>query len=103
MSQTIAVDIGGTHIRVAAYEPNSIKPFAHHRTKSQATVPGVFDRLVKAIETVWQADVAAIGIASPGPLDPHTGTILETPNIKEWVNFLSPRVLGAFWCAGVSR
>lgn len=97
MSQTIAVDIGGTHIRVAAYEPNSIKPLAHHRTKSLATEPGVFDRLVKAIETVWQADVTAIGIASPGPLDPHTGTILETPNIKEWVNFpLAPKLSGHF-------
>jgi len=93
MNLTIAVDIGGTHIRVAAYEPNSTKPIAHHRTKSLATEPGVFDRLVKAIEHVWQKDVTAIGIASPGPLDPHTGTILETPNIKEWVNFpLAPKL-----------
>ena len=93
MTRTIAVDIGGTHIRVAAYEPNSTKPIAHHRTKSLATQPGVFDRLVKAIEHVWQKDVTAIGIASPGPLDPHTGMILETPNIKEWVNFsLAPKL-----------
>jgi glucokinase len=93
MSRTIAVDIGGTHIRVAAYEPNHTKPIAHHRTKSLATEPGVFERLVKAIEHVWQKDVAAIGIASPGPLDPHTGTILETPNIKEWTNFpLAPKL-----------
>jgi glucokinase len=93
MSLTIAVDIGGTHIRVAAYEPNSTKPVARHRTKSLATEPGVYDRLVKAIEMVWQKDVCAIGIASPGPLDPHTGVILETPNIKEWVNFpLAPKL-----------
>ena len=93
MTRTIAVDIGGTHIRVAAYEPNSTKPIAHYRTKSLATQPGVFDRLVKAIEHVWQKDVTAIGIASPGPLDPHTGKILETPNIKEWVNFpLAPKL-----------
>ena len=87
MSQIIAVDIGGTHIRVAAYEPNHIKPLSHKRTKTLANQPGVFDRLVHAIEGVWQKNIAAIGIASPGPLDPHTGTILETPNIKEWVNF----------------
>jgi glucokinase len=31
--------------------------------------------------------VKAIGIVSPGPLDPHTGTILTTPNIPEWQNF----------------
>ena len=88
MSLTLAVDIGGTHIRVALYEAESTKPIAHHRTRSQADKPGVYDRLVKAIESVWQKDkVASIGIASPGPLDPYTGTILDTPNIPEWENF----------------
>src|SRR5574339_1135646 len=88
MSQTIAVDIGGTHIRVAVYEPDSITPVAHQRTRSLAKQPGVYDRLEQAIESVWPKDkVDAIGIASPGPLDPHTGTILSTPNIPEWHNF----------------
>ena len=87
MTLTIAVDIGGTHIRVAAYELGSIKPVAHHRTRSMGNKPGVYDRLVKAIEAVWQKEVSAIGIASPGPLDPYTGTLLATPNILEWQNF----------------
>jgi glucokinase len=41
------------------------------------------------IESIWPKDgnVMAIGVASPGPLDPHTGYILKTPNIKEWQNF----------------
>lgn len=94
MSLTAAVDIGGTHIRVAMYEPDSTTPVSHHRTRSQANEPGVFDRLVQAIESVWQKDrVKAIGIASPGPLDPHTGTILATPNIPQWKNFpLAPNL-----------
>lgn len=94
MSLTAAVDIGGTHIRVAMYEPDSTTPVSHHRTRSQANEPGVFDRLVQAIESVWQKDrVEAIGIASPGPLDPHTGTILATPNIPQWKNFpLAPNL-----------
>ena len=88
MNLIVAVDIGGTHIRVAVYEPNSIIPLEHHRTRSQASRVGVYDRLVKAIETVWPKEkVDAIGMASPGPLDPHTGTILATPNIPEWQNF----------------
>ncbi|HVF25970.1 MAG TPA: ROK family protein [Anaerolineales bacterium] len=88
MSLTLAVDIGGTHIRVALYEAESTKPIAHHRTRSHANKPGVYDRLVKAIESVWQNDkVTTIGMASPGPLDPYTGTILDTPNIPEWDNF----------------
>lgn len=88
MSIIAAVDIGGTHIRAAAYEPDSIIPVLHQRTRTHASETGVFERLVQAIESIWQAgDVDAIGLASPGPLDPYTGTILDTPNIPEWVNF----------------
>ena len=98
MSLIVAVDIGGTQIRAAAYEPNSITPFAQKKTRTRTSEPGVFDRLVDTIEAVWQpGKVDAIGIASPGPLDPHTGTILETPNIKEWVNFpVGPRLCETF-------
>ena len=88
MTLTIAVDIGGTHIRVAAYEANSIVPVAHQRTKTLANTPGVYERLVEAIKSVWtDQNISSIGIASPGPLDPYTGTILDTPNIPEWKNF----------------
>lgn len=88
MSHTVAVDIGGTHIRVAVYAPDSIQPIAHQRTRSLADTPGVYERLEQAIEKVWPSEkVGSIGIASPGPLDPHTGTILDTPNIPEWDNF----------------
>jgi len=88
MNLIVAVDIGGTHIRVAVYEPSSITPLNHYRTRSRATEDGVYDRLVQAIESVWPKEkVEAIGIASPGPLDPHTGTILATPNIPGWKNF----------------
>jgi len=94
MSITIVIDLGGTHIRAASYEPESTKPVAHTRTKTLAHSPGVFERLVEAIESVWQpGQVAAIGIASPGPLDPYNGTILDTPNIPQWKNFpLAPKL-----------
>lgn len=88
MSLTVAVDIGGTHIRVAVYEPDSTTPLNHQRTRSLATEPGVYDRLEQAVESVWPREkVVAIGIASPGPLDPYAGTVLATPNIPEWKNF----------------
>jgi glucokinase len=94
---TIAIDIGGTHIRVAAFAPDSTTPFAHERTRSRGNEPGVYERLVKTIESVWQKDVCAIGIASPGPLDPHAGAILATPNIPEWQNFpLAPNLASHF-------
>ena len=88
MQHIVAVDIGGTHIRTALYEPDHIQPLAHQRVRSYGRQPGVYDRLVQAIEAVWKpGEVSAIGVASPGPLDPYTGTILSTPNIPEWKNF----------------
>ena len=89
MSTFVAVDIGGTHIRAAAYESDNITPLTHKRTRSHAKEPGTFDRLVQVIESAWPRDrsVEAIGMASPGPLDPLTGVVLATPNIPEWINF----------------
>ncbi len=89
MSTIVAVDVGGTHIRAAVYEPNSISPSKHERIRSEAHKPGMFDRLIQTMEAVWpgQEQVSAIGLASPGPLDPYQGVILTTPNIPEWQNF----------------
>lgn len=89
MSTFVTVDIGGTHIRTAAYESDNTTPLTHNRTRSHAKEPGTFDRLVKAIEAAWPEDrsVKAIGMASPGPLDPQTGVVLATPNIPEWIDF----------------
>ena len=99
MSLVIAVDIGGTHIRVAAYAPEQTTPVNHHRVPSEGLKPGVFDRLVQAVEAVWPADgdVAAIGMAVPGALDLHQGIILNTPNILEWQNFpVGPKLAERF-------
>ena len=89
MSIFVAVDIGGTHIRVATFEPENINPIVHKRAKTKAKEPGTFDRLVNLIESAWPENdsVQAIGMASPGPLDPYSGVILSTPNIPEWDEF----------------
>jgi len=89
MSIFVAVDIGGTHIRAAAYEQDNPVPLTHQRARSHAREPGTFQRLVKTIETAWPKEqpVTAIGMASPGPLDPQAGVVLATPNIPEWRDF----------------
>lgn len=95
MGTIVAVDIGGTHMRAASYAPEQLKPMAQKRIETRATEPGGFNRLIKVIEDVWPQDEAvdAIGIASPGPLDPHTGYLLAPPNNPEWHNFpLAPNL-----------
>lgn len=89
MGTIVAVDIGGTHLRAALYEPENPQPIAHQRIQTHTEKPGVYERMESLIESIWPkvGNVLAIGVASPGPLDPHTGYILKTPNIKEWQNF----------------
>ena len=89
MGAIIAVDIGGTHLRAALYEPERTQPIAHQRVETHADKPDVYGRMQALIESIWPKDreVEAIAVASPGPLDPHTGYILKTPNISEWQNF----------------
>ncbi len=89
MGTIIAVDVGGTHLRAALYEPENTQPIIHKRIRTNTGEPGVYGRMEALIESIWpkEGNVTAIGVASPGPLDPYTGYILKTPNIKEWQNF----------------
>lgn len=95
MSIIVAVDIGGTQLRAAAYTQEQVPPLTLKKTPTLASKPGGLDRLIKVIEDAWPKDkpVSAIGIGSPGPLDPHTGYLLAPPNNPEWHNFpLAPRI-----------
>jgi len=99
MGTIIAVDMGGTHLRAATYESTKLKPSAHQRVRTLANEPGVFERLIKAIEEVSPRDqkVEAIGVTSPGPVDPHSDHLLSIPNIQQLNDFpLVPRLFEHF-------
>lgn len=90
MRTIMAVDIGGTQLRAAAYKQDQIQPLTQKRVETKADEPNTFGRLVKLIEDIWpqnNEEITAIGVSSPGPLDPHTGIIMNPPNIKEWRDF----------------
>ncbi len=89
MDTIVAVDIGGTQMRAASYAPDDLKPIKQKKIATLASQPGGLERLIRVIEEVWPNGngVAAIGLASPGPLDPHTGYLLAPPNNPEWHNF----------------
>ena len=88
MSTIIAIDIGGTQLRVAVYPHDSTTPLKIQRVPSRGMEDGVFDRLTDLIDSVWPDEpVETICAAVPGPLNPHTGIIIETPNIPAWTNF----------------
>jgi glucokinase len=93
MKWIIAVDIGGTQMRAASYAEEGIDPIKHKRIPTRASEPGGLERLFQIIRDVWpeKENVKAIGLGSPGPLDPHTGILLAPPNNPEWHNFALTR------------
>lgn len=76
-------------MRAAAYSLNTIKPLIHKKIPTVGSSQSVYDRLVDLIQSMWQDnfEVAAIVVASAGPLDPKTGYIYDAPNIPGWKNF----------------
>jgi len=87
METYIVSDVGGTHIRVAAFDIYTLKLVAQKkiRTQSQGQLPT--NRLVDAINGVGkETEIKAIAIAAPGFLDSDNGIIIEAPNIPGWIN-----------------
>jgi glucokinase len=88
MGTIIAVDIGGTQIRAAAFRRGSTKPEAVQRTPTRGEGTA-FERMCALIQSIWPqpGSVEKIVVALPGPLNPETGVIFSAPNIPGWENF----------------
>lgn len=87
----IAVDLGGTHIRVAVV--SDVGEMVHRDAIPTNAIKGpdsVIERmatLITQVATKVGVDPAApIGVASPGLLDARTGKVLYTPNLPGWRN-----------------
>jgi glucokinase len=92
----IGVDVGGT--KVAAGLVNSAGEIGYH---TRVPMPahdsaGALAAVVSAIDSVRNAineklpsarQISGIGICAPGPLNPHTGVIVNPPNLPAWRNF----------------
>lgn len=96
MSVIIAIDIGGTQLRVAIFPHDSTEPLTVKKAPTRGMEPGTFDRLTDLIDSVWPSEtVEAISVAAPGPLDPYAGIIIETPNIPAWKDYPLAEMLGS--------
>lgn len=89
--QVIAVDLGGTHIRVAVADDSG--RLTHHvraATESALGPHSVIARMGELIDKVaGESGIGSdrpVGVASPGPLNPKTGVVLYTPNLPGWRN-----------------
>lgn len=88
MGAYIAVDVGGTQIRVAVFPQEGIEPLRQKKilTFHKNDAPEL--RINDLIAELWPANekVLGIGVAAPGPLDPKSGVIVKAPNIPAWTN-----------------
>jgi len=86
----VGVDIGGTKLMAVVYDHKfKVKGRNKRKSKSNKGEP-TEERLIRTIqEALDEAHVdtiRGIGVGSPGPLDPRTGVIIDTPNLA-WKNF----------------
>ncbi len=88
------VDLGGTNIKVAVVDDDG-RMIAFHTEPTQAErgPENAAARMGQAVHTVARlagvatADLAGVGLGSPGPLDIPAGTIVRAGNLVGWDDF----------------
>lgn len=93
----VGVDIGGTKMMAAVYDRN-FKKLGVARKRSREKKSGesegrVLTVIQEALQDAGNPVIKGIGVGAPGPLDPHTGIIIDTPNLG-WKNYPLADVLG---------
>jgi glucokinase len=100
---TLCLDIGGTKIAAALADPGGVlvytatRPTPADATAEQvwAVVAAMIADAVRAANQMPTAPIAAVGIASAGPIHLHSGTVSPI-NIRSWRGFpLRDRVAAA--------
>jgi glucokinase len=86
MSSFIAIDVGGTQMRVGLYGEQGVTSQKLARISTKSSEGTAIERLIDLVASLWPENdpVAAIGIAAPGPIDPEKGIIFAAPNIPGW-------------------
>lgn len=89
----LAIDLGGTNIKASAYSDR--RGVLVHQKVATGVKDGpaaVLKRMaalalkVRALSEVPISHYSALGVGSPGPLDPIRGVVLKTPNLHGWKN-----------------
>jgi len=101
----LGIDLGGTKIETAVFDDaGNIVGRSRGKTEAHLGSEAVFERIVRiGTEAVVKAGLdsgalRAVGVGSPGPLDPDTGYIIETANLDFRDFALGPRLSERFDC-----
>src|SRR4051812_3092933 len=87
----LGIDIGGTKVAAGLLNHSGEIVFKHRNPMNpRGTAEEGLAAVMTAIDAGLKAadgSVNAVGIISPGPLDPKTGIILNPPNLPCWRNY----------------
>jgi len=85
---TIGIDLGGTNLRIGLFnEHGEIVEEYSRATEAEKGPEFAVNNMQEVIDRLKQQyEIKAVGIGSPGPLDPYEGVIIEPPNLIGWVN-----------------
>jgi glucokinase len=90
----VVSDVGGTQIRVASYDVETLNPIKQKKIPTQVKNQSPVDRLIKLIQEIKEDhSIKAIAVAAPGFLDPDLGIVYEAPNIPGWENYPLRKIL----------
>lgn len=90
----IVSDVGGTQIRVAAFEVSTLNRISLKKIPTQSKNQLPVDRLIQLIHEIKKDYfVKAIAVAAPGFLDPVLGIVYEAPNIPGWDDYPLKKIL----------
>ncbi len=84
----VGMDIGGTKMLAVVFD-EKFRPVGRFRKKSKAKLPPeehVNNIIQGALDDAGVKKIRGIGMGSPGPLDPETGVVIDTPNLG-WKDF----------------
>lgn len=89
----IGVDVGGTKVAAGLVDAFGniadlirVQMAASDAAAGLAAVKSAINSARDAANS-RQSPIGGIGVCAPGPLDPHTGVILNPPNLPGWRNF----------------
>lgn len=84
----IAVDLGGTLVRAAAFEASGLRLVrAQRRTPVAGDARAMLAAITDTVREVWVGKPLAVGVGAPGPLDPAQGVIHKAPNLPGLQNY----------------
>lgn len=88
----LGIDLGGSHISSWSLDKSgdTYSPFSRIDIGSDLNADGLLNHLTSFVRTATEltrgGHLVAIGLASPGPLDPYRGMIISPPNLPKVKN-----------------